>query len=64
MCVKVNKDMRKLVEQFNVSLTRTKKHIRIRSVENGRFLIAPISGSDHRGLKNLKADLQRLCSQI
>ena len=57
-----DKEVRQLVAKFPVTVSRTKRHIRIRSLVTGKFVIAPSSGSDWRGIENLKRDLKHLCA--
>lgn len=61
----MNKDLKKLLahyKQFDV--TRTRRHIKIIDPKTNGFVIAPISGSDRRGIKNLERDLRHLCAGV
>lgn len=58
------KDLRKLLRKYSqLTWSRTKRHLRISNATGG-FVIAPISGSDWRGLKNLERDLRHLVAGI
>lgn len=57
-----DKDIKKLVRKYPVTVSRTKRHLRICNSLTGKFVIAPISGSDWRGIKNLERDLRHLCA--
>lgn len=61
----LDKDTRTLVRKFgHLLVAKTKRHIRITNPQTGGFVIAPTSGSDWRGLKNLERDLRHLCAGI
>ncbi len=56
-----DKDLRKLLARYQqFEVTRTKRHLRIRHRGTGDFVIAPTTGSDRRGLRNLERDLRHL----
>jgi hypothetical protein len=56
-----DKDMRQLLKRFpTLVVSHTKRHLKISHPVTGNFVIAPISGSDWRGLRNLTRDLRRL----
>ncbi|SIS36790.1 hypothetical protein [Insolitispirillum peregrinum] len=57
-----DKELRQLLrKKFPLfTVLRTKRHLRISNPATGGFVIAPISGSDWRGLRNLERDLRRL----
>ncbi|MDC6126775.1 hypothetical protein PPH41_01965 [Burkholderia gladioli] len=56
-----DKDLRKLLTRYpQFEVTRTKRHLRIRHPGTGDFVIAPSTGSDWRGLRNLERDLRHL----
>ena len=56
-----DKDQRQLLKRFpSLVVSHTTRHLKISNPDNGDFVIAPISGSDWRGLRNLERDLRRL----
>jgi hypothetical protein len=56
-----DKEQRQLIKRFpTLVVSHTKRHLRISHPGTGDFVIAPISGSDWRGLRNLERDLRRL----
>lgn len=56
-----DKDCRALLKRFpELVVSHTKRHLKISHPGTGDFVIAPISGSDWRGLRNLERDLRRL----
>lgn len=57
-----DKNIRKVIERFAVEVSRTKRHLRLRNPLTGKSVIAPISGSDRRGIRNLERDLKHLCA--
>ena len=60
-----DKNLRTLLRKYRqLVISRTTRHLRISHPETGGFVIAPISGSDWRGLKNLDRDLRHLCSGV
>jgi len=65
MPIVVDKDLKKLLSRYShLALTRTRRHLRISNLKTGNFVIAPCSGSDWRGIKNLESDLKRLCAGV
>lgn len=55
------KETRQLLARFPALIVeRTRRHLKIRHPITGAFVIAPLSGSDWRGIKNLRAALVRL----
>jgi len=60
-----DKEQRQLIRQFPTLLVaRTKRHLRISHPVTGDFVIAPVSGSDWRGLRNLQRDLRLLVTGV
>ncbi len=61
-----DKELRQLLRKYaQLTISRTKRHIRIGNPDTGRFIVAPTSGSDWRGLKNLERDIKRrLCADV
>lgn len=56
-----DKDQRQLLRKYpTFFVSRTKRHLKISHPVTGDFVIAPISGSDWRGLRNLERDLRVL----
>ena len=56
-----DKEQRQLLKRFpSLVVSHTRRHLRISHPLTGDFVIAPISGSDWRGLRNLERDLRRL----
>lgn len=56
-----DKDQRQLLNRFpTLVVSHTKRHLKISNPACGDFVIAPVSGSDWRGLRNLERDLHRL----
>ena len=56
-----DKDQRQLLQRYPaLVVTHTRRHLKISNTATGDFVIAPVSGSDWRGLRNLERDLRRL----
>jgi hypothetical protein len=56
-----DKEQRQLLKRFpSLVISHTKRHLKISHPVTREFVIAPISGSDWRGLRNLERDLRRL----
>ncbi len=56
-----DKDLRQLLRRHpSLQVAHLRRHLRISNPANGDFVIAPISGSDWRGLRNLERDLRHL----
>ena len=58
-----DKEQRHLLKHFPALIvSRAKRHLKISHPGTGDFVIAPISGSDWRGLRNLERDLRHLAN--
>jgi hypothetical protein len=56
-----DKDLRKLIGQFpNLIVTHARRHFKVYNPITQDFVIAPVTGSDWRGLRNLRGELERL----
>ncbi len=65
MCRIPDKEQRQLLSHFpSLDVSRTKRHLKIANPVTGDYVIAPLSGSDWRGLRNLERDLRRLIEGI
>jgi hypothetical protein len=60
-----DKNQRQLLKRYpTLVVSHTKRHLKISHPANGDFVIAPSSGSDWRGLRNLDRDLRRLADGV
>lgn len=58
-----DKEQRQLLRRYpGLVVTHTRRHLKITHPGTLDFVIAPISGSDWRGIRNLERDLRHLAN--
>ncbi len=59
--IEMDKDTKALLKEFpSLLVVRTRRHLRIIDPGTGDYIIAALTGSDHRGLRNLRSELRKL----
>lgn len=57
----MDKDTKALLKDFpSLLVVRTRRHLRIVDPGTGDYVIAALTGSDYRGLRNLRSELRKL----
>lgn len=56
-----DKEQRQVLRRFpGLLVSRMRRHLKVQHPITGQYIVAPISGSDWRGLRNFERDLRRL----